>query len=111
MKRSKKTPWSESASELYRPNGRRLSVKGLPTFAYRRWHVISVTDPYVRILDFLGRRPLSLSELKVGYVRRKIMIAPLFEQEQVATLLDTAALYNPFQIRTNVKTARAGSRD
>jgi hypothetical protein len=28
----KKTPWSESASELYRPSDRRLSTKWLPTF-------------------------------------------------------------------------------
>jgi hypothetical protein len=27
-----KTPWSESASELYRPNDRRLSTKWLPNF-------------------------------------------------------------------------------
>jgi hypothetical protein len=29
----KKTPWSECASELYRPSNRRLLVKWLPTFA------------------------------------------------------------------------------
>jgi hypothetical protein len=33
---NKQTPWSESASELYRPSDRRLSVKGLPTFAVPR---------------------------------------------------------------------------
>jgi hypothetical protein len=39
------TPWSESASELYRPSDRRLSAKWLPTFvdkgatwsAWRKW--------------------------------------------------------------------------
>jgi hypothetical protein len=31
----KKTPWSETASELYRPSDRRLSTKWLPTFADR----------------------------------------------------------------------------
>jgi hypothetical protein len=31
----KKTPWSESVSELYRPSDRRLSAKWLPTFADR----------------------------------------------------------------------------
>jgi hypothetical protein len=30
---NKQTPWSESASELYRPSDRRLSAKWLPTFA------------------------------------------------------------------------------
>jgi hypothetical protein len=51
----KKTPWSESASELYRPSDRSLSEKLLPTYADRRWHVVSVTDPSGRILGFLDR--------------------------------------------------------
>jgi hypothetical protein len=51
----KKTPWSESASELYRPSDRRLSAKWLPTFADRGCHVVSMTDPYGRILGFLDR--------------------------------------------------------
>jgi hypothetical protein len=51
----KKTPWSESASELYRPSVRRLSAKRLPTSADRGCHVVSVTDPSCRILGFLDR--------------------------------------------------------
>jgi hypothetical protein len=51
----KKTPWSESASELYRSSDRRLSTKWLPTFADRRCHAVSVTDPYDSILGFLDR--------------------------------------------------------
>jgi hypothetical protein len=51
----KKTPWSESSSEIYRPSDRRLSAKWLPTFANRGCHVVSVTDPYGRILGFLDR--------------------------------------------------------
>jgi hypothetical protein len=50
-----KTPWSESASELYRLSDRRLSTKWLPTFADRGCRVVSVTDPYCRILGFLDR--------------------------------------------------------
>jgi hypothetical protein len=49
------TPWSQSASELYRPSHYRLSVKLVPTFADRRCHVVSVTDPYGRIVGFLDR--------------------------------------------------------
>jgi hypothetical protein len=45
----KKTPWSESASD------RRLSAKLVPTFADRGCHVVSMTDPYGRILGFLDR--------------------------------------------------------
>jgi hypothetical protein len=52
---NKQTPWSESTSELYRPIDRRLSAKWLPTFADRGCHVVSVTDPYCRILGFLDR--------------------------------------------------------
>jgi hypothetical protein len=51
----KKTPWSESASELYRLRERRLSATLVPTFADRECHVVNVTDPYGRILDFLDR--------------------------------------------------------
>jgi hypothetical protein len=40
------TPWSESASELYRPSDRRLSAKCLPIFVDRGCHVVSVTDSY-----------------------------------------------------------------
>jgi hypothetical protein len=55
VQQEKKTPWSESASELYRPSDRRLSAKWLPTFADRGCHVVCVTDPYGRILDFLDK--------------------------------------------------------
>jgi hypothetical protein len=52
---NKQTPCPESASELYRPNDRRLSTKLEPTFADRRCHVVSVTYFYGRILGFLDR--------------------------------------------------------
>jgi hypothetical protein len=52
---NKQTPWSESASEPYRPSDRRLSAKWLPTFVDKGCHVVSVTDPYGRILGFLDR--------------------------------------------------------
>jgi hypothetical protein len=47
----KKIPWSEPASELYRPSNRRLSAKLLPTCADRECHVVSVMDPSGRILS------------------------------------------------------------
>jgi hypothetical protein len=50
-----KTPWPESASELYRPSNRHLSAKLAPTFADRGYHVVSVTDLYGSILGFLDR--------------------------------------------------------
>jgi hypothetical protein len=54
-KTNKQPPWSESASELHRPSDRRLSAKWLVTFADRGCHMVSVTEPYGRILDFLDR--------------------------------------------------------
>jgi hypothetical protein len=41
--------------ELHRPSDRGLSAKIVPIFADRWCHVVSVTDPYVRILGFLDR--------------------------------------------------------
>jgi hypothetical protein len=52
---NKQTPWSESASELYRRSDRRLSAKLLPTFTVRGCHVVSVTDPCGCILGFIDR--------------------------------------------------------
>jgi CBS-domain-containing membrane protein len=52
---NKQTPWSESASELYRLSDHRLSAKLVPIFADSGSHVVSMTDPYGRILGFLGR--------------------------------------------------------
>jgi hypothetical protein len=49
------TPWPESASELYRPSDHPLSAKLVSTFADRGCYIISVTDPYGRILGFLDR--------------------------------------------------------
>jgi hypothetical protein len=53
QKQTKQTPWSESGSELYRPSDSRLSAKLVSTFADRECHVVSVTDPYGRIIGFL----------------------------------------------------------
>jgi hypothetical protein len=55
IQNNKETPWSESASELYRPSDRRFFTKLVPTFVGRGCHVVSVTDPYGSILGFLDR--------------------------------------------------------
>jgi hypothetical protein len=47
--------WHESARELYRPSNSRLSAKLVLTFADRGSHVVSVTDPYSRIIGCLDR--------------------------------------------------------
>jgi hypothetical protein len=49
------TPWPEPASKLYLPSDRRLSAKLVPNCADRGCDVISVTDPYGRIIGFIGR--------------------------------------------------------
>jgi hypothetical protein len=48
----KKTLWPESASKLYQPNDHHLLAKLVLTFSDRGCHVVSVTDPYGRILSF-----------------------------------------------------------
>jgi hypothetical protein len=53
--KNKQTPCPESASELYRQSDLCLSAKLVPTFTDRGYHVVSVADPYGRILDFLDR--------------------------------------------------------
>jgi hypothetical protein len=47
-------------NELYRPSDRCLSEKLVPTFTDRGCHVVSVTDPYGRILVFLDRTVYNL---------------------------------------------------
>jgi hypothetical protein len=54
-KQTEQTPWSESASELYRPSDRCLSGKLVLNFVDRECHVVSMTDPSGRILGFLDR--------------------------------------------------------
>jgi hypothetical protein len=44
-----------SPQAKYRPSDRRLSAKLVPTFSTWACHVISVMDPYSRILGFLDR--------------------------------------------------------
>jgi hypothetical protein len=51
----KKTAWPESASELHQSNDRRLSAKLVPSFADKERNIVSVTDPYGRILGVLDR--------------------------------------------------------
>jgi hypothetical protein len=42
-------------SELYRQSDRHLPAKLVPIILDRGFHVVSVTNPYGRILDFLDR--------------------------------------------------------
>jgi hypothetical protein len=51
--KEKETQWPEFARELYRPSDHRFSTKLVPSFADRGCHMVSVIDPYGRILGFL----------------------------------------------------------
>jgi hypothetical protein len=53
-----RTPWTESAKELYRQSDRRLSAKLVPTFEDRRCHVVSVTDLLRRYTRLSRPKPL-----------------------------------------------------
>jgi hypothetical protein len=48
--------WPESAIELYRQRDCRLSAKLVSTLADRWCHVVSLADPYGRIIGFLDWR-------------------------------------------------------
>jgi hypothetical protein len=50
---NKQTQRPESASDLYRLSDSCLPAKLVPTFADRGYHMVSVTDPYGRIVGFL----------------------------------------------------------
>jgi hypothetical protein len=52
-------PWPEPVSKLYRPSDCHLMAKLVPTFADRRCRMVSVTDPYSRILGFLDWEHIS----------------------------------------------------
>jgi hypothetical protein len=51
----KETPWPQSASELYRPSDSCLFSKLVSALADSGCHVVSVKNPYSRILGFLDR--------------------------------------------------------
>jgi hypothetical protein len=72
-----KTPWPESASELYWQSDRRLSTKLVPIFVDRGCHRVSVKDPYGCILGFLGRlRVLTLQNfIKQLFKKIKVPLA------------------------------------
>jgi hypothetical protein len=53
-----KTPWQESASELYRPSDRRLSEMLVSTFADRGCRVVSGEDPLRPHFRLSGPEPL-----------------------------------------------------
>jgi CBS-domain-containing membrane protein len=55
MKLKTEAPRPESASELYILSDCHLLAKLMPTFSDRGCHVVSVADPYGRILGFLDR--------------------------------------------------------
>jgi hypothetical protein len=52
--------WPEFASEPYRQSDLRLLAKLVPTPADTGCHVVSMMDPYGRILDFLDRTRRSI---------------------------------------------------
>jgi hypothetical protein len=53
--KTKQTPWSKSANELYLSIARCLLAKLVANFADKGCHVVSVTDPYGRIISLLDR--------------------------------------------------------
>jgi hypothetical protein len=101
MDKAKKAPWPESASELYRPSNRRLSEKLVPTFVDGQFHVIRVTDPYGRILDFLDRS---------SYF--SFQVPPqLYSRGWVDSVPDTLRLRKSGSAGTRTRTSRSVARN
>jgi hypothetical protein len=53
-----KTPWLQSASELYRPSDSRFSANLIPTFVDRECLIVNAKDPHGRIAGFSMPEPL-----------------------------------------------------
>jgi hypothetical protein len=76
--------------KLHRRSDRRLSAKLVPTFAGRGCHMVSVTDPYGRILGFLDRETeeyiskfgRSVEHIANTRVVRKIRLPMIFHNEK-----------------------------
>jgi hypothetical protein len=62
----------ESTSELYRPSDRRLPAKLVSTLADKRCHMVSVTDPYGRNLDFLYQDQLQYRNIFTSWVPKVV---------------------------------------
>jgi hypothetical protein len=78
------TTWPESRKELYRPSDRRLSAKLVPTFVDMGCRVVSVTDPYVRILGFVERIVQVAVIAKCPYCRARRRTVTLHVKRVVA---------------------------
>jgi hypothetical protein len=89
---TKQTPWSESASELYRPSDRRLSAKLVPTFADRARHVVSVTDPQGCILGFLDRSRNFLFQVAPQLYSKAPFQTHCFSENPVALAIEPGPL-------------------
>jgi hypothetical protein len=73
MHDKKQTPWPDSASEVYRPSDRRLSVKLVPTFADGGFRVVSTADHYGRNLELLDRNMQDGMEITHAATKRRRM--------------------------------------
>jgi hypothetical protein len=58
-KKESKSPWPESASELYKPSDRPLSAMLVPIFADIGCQMVIVTDSYGSILGFLDLKKIN----------------------------------------------------
>jgi hypothetical protein len=84
-----KTLWPESSSELYRPNDRRLWVKLVPTFSDIGYHVVSVMEPYGRILGFLD----PCSHRMKRYLSRRTSLSPNIVEVTKSVSRNTTRMY------------------
>jgi hypothetical protein len=82
----------ELASELYRPSDCRLSAKLMQTFADRGCLVVSVTNPYGRILGFLDRNRYFFSKYFLSYTHEAEWIPMHFSENLVVLGIEPGSL-------------------
>jgi hypothetical protein len=112
-KKRKNNSLTFSPRELYRQNDRRLSANLLQTFADRGCCVVSITDPYGRILDFLNRSHYYFFKLTLScnheaewtpfqtYYSENV-VAPVIEPGASGSLASKPAHYSTEVVHTSI---------
>jgi hypothetical protein len=97
------TPWLQSESELYRLIGRSLPTKLVSTFEDSGCKVVSVTDPYGRILGFLDRSRYFFFQV-APHLNSRVWVDPV---PDLLKLIKSASVWN----RTRTSGSVAGNPD
>jgi hypothetical protein len=101
VKKKKKNSVAWVCVRTYLPSDRRMSTKLMPTFADRGCHVVSVTDPYGRILAFLARSRYFFFQV----------VPQLYSRGYVDPVLDPLLLIKPGSARNRSRASGSVARN